>query len=115
MQGGDFPGKILTKLPAKSEMIILGNLTEEELKIPAQNFFFESKRIRGFFLERYLREELDEETQHKFFHRIAEDMKSGGNVFGTNVAKEMKLEEWDTALKQIDDKNLQGKIILRCN
>lgn len=115
MQGGDFPGKILNRLPAKTEMILMGNLAEEDLKIPAQNFYFQSKRVRGFFLERFLREELDEETQHKFFHCIAEDLKSGGKIFGTNVAKEMKLEEWDTALKQIDDKNLQGKIILQCN
>jgi hypothetical protein len=96
-------------------MILIGNLAEKDLKIPCQNFYFDSKKIRGFFLERFLREELDEDTQHKFFHQIAEDLRSGGQIFGTKIAKEMRLEEWDQALKQIDDKNLEGKIILSCN
>jgi hypothetical protein len=115
MQGGDMPGRILDRLPIKSDMIIIGNLAEQDLKLSCSNFYFDSKRIRGFFLLRFLREELDDDTRHKFFHFIAEDLKNGGKIFGTKIAKEMRLEEWDQALKSIDDKNLQGKIILSCN
>eukprot|EP00347_Sterkiella_histriomuscorum_P006880 403351084 len=115
MSGGDLPGRILDKLPAKAEMIILGNLAEKELTIPCSSFFLDSKKIRGFFLERYLKEDLDEDTQHKFFHCIADDLKKGGSLFGTQIAKEMKLNEWEQALSQLDDRSLQGKIILQCN
>lgn len=101
MQGGDFPGKILNQLPAKSEMILIGNLAEKDLVISAQNFYFDQKRIRGFFLERFVKDELDENTLHKFYKYIADDLKNGGNLFGTKVAKEMRLEEWDQAIDQI--------------
>ncbi|CDW72789.1 zinc-binding dehydrogenase family protein [Stylonychia lemnae] len=114
MQGGDLPGKILDRLPAKSEMILIGNLAEKDLVVPCSNFYYDSKKIRGFFFDRYLREELDDETEHKFFHIIAQDLKNGGMIFGTKVAKEMKLEEWDQALNQISDKSQEGKIILQC-
>ena len=112
MQGGELPGRILDKLPAKAEMILIGNLSEKDLVIPCSNFYFGSKKIRGFFFDRYLRDELDDDTRHKFFHDIALDLKNGGQLFGTKVAKEMKLEEWDQALNQISDKSQEGKIIL---
>jgi hypothetical protein len=42
-------------------MVLIGNLSEKDLVLPCSNFFYESKKIRGFFLDRYLREELEEE------------------------------------------------------
>jgi len=93
-------------------MILMGNLEEKDLTLPCSSFFMDSKKICGFFLERYLKCELNEDTYHKFFHTIADDLKRGGELFGTKVGKEMKLEEWDQALNQIDSKNFEGKIIL---
>ena len=95
MLGGEIPGKILQYLPVKSEMVILGNLSRKDLVLPASSFFFQSKKIRGFFLERFIEEELTEQEYKSFCTQIAQDINSGGKCFGTKIAKEMKLDEWN--------------------
>lgn len=79
-------------------MLILGSLTKQDLVIPASVFYFQSKCIRGFFLERFVTEELSQAEYRDFIRLIAEDLSAGGAVFGTKVAKEMRLEEWSQAL-----------------
>jgi len=90
-------------LPLKSEMLILGSLSQKDLVLPASCFYFESKHIRGFFLERFIKEELNDQEYKNFCGIIADDLKNGGKIFGTKCAKEMKLEEWNQALNQIDN------------
>lgn len=61
--GGNLPGQIFDKMPQKSLMIVVGSLSEKDLILPASEFYLESKSIRGFFLEKFLKEEL---TQQEF-------------------------------------------------
>lgn len=114
MHGGDLPGRILQCLPQCSQMLVLGSLSQKNLVLPANCFYFQSKNIRGFFLERFMREELSQQEYKDFCRIIADDLKNGGKIFGTKVAKEMKLEEWNQALNQMDSVSKEGKIILSC-
>jgi len=47
-------------------MIVIGSLTQKDLILPAHSFYLENKRIRGFFLERFAREELNEGERKDF-------------------------------------------------
>lgn len=60
------------------------------------------KKICGFALTRYIQEELPKEKFNEFKKWISEDINSGGKLFGTKIAKEMKLEEWNKALDQVE-------------
>lgn len=60
MLGGDIPGRVFGLLPTNTLMVVIGSLTTQDLVIPAHSFYFESKKIRGFFLERFYEEELSE-------------------------------------------------------
>ena len=98
--GGDQSGRIFERMPANSEMVFLGNLSKDEyLKFNATEFFLHNKKLRGFNLEEYMKEELSEMRRIEFFKILAEDFKSGGKYFGdNNIVKEFKLEQWQTAL-----------------
>ena len=62
-----------------------------------------------------MQEELSKQEYLDFARFIAEDLKSGGKIFGTRVGKEMKLDEWNQALNQMDTVSKEGKkIILQC-
>jgi len=57
--GGSLPGQVFDLMPPKSMMIILGSMTGKDIVLPSSDFYYQSKSIRGFFLLRYVREELD--------------------------------------------------------
>ncbi len=54
--GGDLASRIFKATPPKSHFILVGNLSEKDLVLPAQALFLEGKMIRGFSLERFIRE-----------------------------------------------------------
>eukprot|EP00347_Sterkiella_histriomuscorum_P023523 403334315 len=110
--GGDLTGRIFNCMPPKSTLIMVGNLSNEDLKLPVTQLFVEGKQIKGFFLERYLREELPKATYNQFCDEIKEDFKSGGKKFGVQACKEMDLKDWDKALDQLESLH-GGKILLR--
>ncbi|CDW83403.1 zinc-binding dehydrogenase family protein [Stylonychia lemnae] len=109
--GGDLTGRVFKMMPPKSQLIIVGNLSEKDLTLPVTQLFLEGKQIRGFFLERYLKEELTQAQFSQLCDVVREDFKNGGKVFGVSATKEMDLKEWDKALNELDNIH-GGKILL---
>lgn len=62
-------------MPDKSCLVVVGNLSNEDLQLPITRLFVEGKQIKGFFLERYLREELSQATFNQFCEEIKQDFK----------------------------------------
>ena len=113
--GGEMSGRIFEKMPMCSEMILLGNLSNESLKLNATEFFMHSKRIRGFNLEDYFYRELPEDRRKHFVEIIQDDFnKNSGELFGkVSIAKELKFDEWQQALQMVESLQDQGKILLK--
>lgn len=100
-------------MPASSEMILLGNLSNKNLNLNATEFFMHNKRIRGFNLTDYVRCELSEERRKQLIGIIQEDISAGGKFFGAKVAKEFRFaEDWSKALDQVERLQNQGKVLL---
>lgn len=85
-------------MPDKSEMLAVGNVSSSSINLSTTDFFMHSKKISGFNLIKYMREDLSTDKKKQFFKFIQDDINSGGKMFSTMIAKEMKLEEWSKAL-----------------
>jgi NADPH:quinone reductase-like Zn-dependent oxidoreductase len=111
--GSDWSGLLFERMPAYSVMILLGDLANKKLSINATEFFMHNKLIRGFNLEHYFREELTEDRRKQFYQIIQEDINEGGEYFGNkNIAREFKLDEWKTAIDQVEQLQDKGRIVL---
>lgn len=104
--GGEMSGKLFSWMPSQSEMILVGNLSSQDMSLCTTEFFIHNKRIRGFNLEDYLRDEVSDDNRifnftynrKRFFQIIQDDINSGGKIFGATIAKEMNLDQWNEAL-----------------
>ena len=97
--GGEIFGRIFSLMPECSEMILMGNLSNEDLKLSTTEFFLNNKRIIGFNILRYASEELSDDRRKEFFKWIQDDINSGGKIFGAKIAREMNLDEWNKAIE----------------
>jgi len=79
-------------MPSKSEMILVGNLASQDMKLCTTEFFMHNKKICGFNLERYLIEEINDDRRNEFKKLVQDDINAGGKLFGTTIAKEMSLD-----------------------
>lgn len=61
--GNECSGKCFELMPPNSEMILLGSLANENLKICTTELFMHNKRIRGFNLERYIEDEVTDDRR----------------------------------------------------
>ena len=52
------------------------------------------------------------DRRKQFFKIIQDDINAGGKLFGTKIAKEFRLEDWNQALESVDKYADQGKVLL---
>lgn len=96
--GSEKSGTLFEQMPANSEMIVLGNISNASLKLSTTEFFMHNKRIRGFNVISYIRDEMKDERRRDLMKIIEDDINSGGEYFGASIAKEFRLEDWNQAL-----------------
>lgn len=68
--GGEISGKIFAMMPEKSVLCLLGNLSNEDLKICSSEFFLHQKSIESFNLVRYITESLSDDRRREFMRII---------------------------------------------
>lgn len=74
-----------------------------------------SKKVIGFNLIKFLRDEIKEENRREFFKIIQDDINSGGKMFiGSSISQEMSLEDWAKAMEQVENQAISGAVILKC-
>ena len=69
-----------------------------------------NKKIRGFNLDSYIREELTAERRRKLMDIIEEDINAGGRYFGAKIGKEFSLNDWRNAVDQVEQ--FEGGVLL---
>jgi NADPH:quinone reductase-like Zn-dependent oxidoreductase len=109
--GGDFPKQVFSKMPPKSELIIVGNLTGKEISFSSIDLLLFRKKIDGMFFLNWVIE-ISEEERQKAFKAIADDLKNGGKKYGSKILKSRPLEEWREALDEREEVASQGKLLI---
>ena len=55
------------------------------------------------------------EERRKWFKVVADDLhKNGGKIFGSKIHKEVRLEEWQSAVVESEKDASQGKYLVLC-
>ena len=54
------------------------------------------------------------EERKKWFDYVAEDLYNGGAIFGSKIAKEVKLEDWLQAVEDSEKDASVGKYLISC-
>ncbi len=65
--GSEWSGRLFSCMPPGSHLLLAGNVEGADLKISSKEFYMHNKKIRGFDLESYVRDELDEERRKHLF------------------------------------------------
>jgi len=98
--GGEIPGQIFGMMPDGSYMTCFGNLSQKQISFMSDDLFFKRKHITGFYMVPWLLE-LKEEERQKYYTMIAHDLgRKNGEIFGTAVAKKVKLDDWKSSMKE---------------
>jgi len=59
--GGELPYKVFTKMPAKSQLVIVGNMTNEDIKLSSMDILMKSKNVTSLFVPNWIFKIPDEE------------------------------------------------------
>jgi hypothetical protein len=113
--GSVWSGRLFSCLPANSNMVLIGNIEGDDMKINSKEFYLHNKRIRGFNLHQYLTEEMDKERWQHLLQIIRDDINSGGEYFGSEIGQEFKLDQWQQALNSVDNLTEGKRILLDIN
>ena len=67
--------------------------------------------VIGFILYNWMKT-VDDETRKKAFETVAEDLRTGGKIFGTHISKEVPLSKFKEALQESEKLSSEGKILI---
>ena len=109
--GGDLAGNIFLKMPAKSIMVVYGNLSKQKTTFEPQEFHWADKQIVGLMMFRWV-SSMDYPERRKWFDYVAEDLHKGGAIFGSQIVKEVPLEEWESAIEESEKVASEGKYLI---
>ena len=90
---GELPGKIFAAMPYGSQLVLVGNLTGQPLHLNSGDVLFRDKSVVGFLLTIWLGKITAEEKAHAF-KTVSDDLRDGGKIFGSQIVKEIKLENY---------------------
>ena len=113
--GSEWSGRLFSCMPRGSHMLLAGNVEGADLKILSKEFYMHNKKIRGFDFESYVMFEVDDERRKHLFEIIQDDINSGGEYFGSEIAQEFKLDEWQQALNSVENVQEGKRILLDIN
>ena len=105
--GGSLAAKVFTLMPRKSVCYSYGALSHSPIgEIEANNFVFQDKCLKGFWLKNLLKTQTEE---------VLDDMKKevlDEEIFKTKIAKIHKMENIALALKEYRSNMSNGKILI---
>ena len=54
------------------------------------------------------------EDRKKWFKLVADDLATGGKIFGSSIVKTMPLSQWREAIAESEKDASQGKYLIQC-
>ena len=108
--GGDVAGEFLAQMPNKSTLYNYGALSGKPLAgFTANDFIFTQKTVTGLWLTSWL-PSLKPLDLKDYAGTVAEDLNTGGAIFGSKVAKTFPLEQFKEAVEYANAHTLDGKV-----
>ena len=105
--GGNLAAKVFTFMPRKSVCYSYGALSHSPIgEIEANNFVFQDKCLKGFWLKNLLKNQTEEVLDAMKKQALDED------IFKTKIAKILKMENIAAALKEYRNNMSNGKILI---
>ncbi len=111
--GGDLAGDLFRLMPAKSIMVVYGNLTKQKTTFEPQEFHWADKQIVGLMMFRWV-SSMEYPERRKWFDFVADDLANGGHIFGSKIFTEVPLEEWLPAITESEKAASSGKFLINC-
>ncbi|QCE35269.1 NADPH:quinone oxidoreductase [Acetobacteraceae bacterium] len=109
--GGEAGADLLPFLDEEGQFVIFGNLTGKPLSVPAGDFIFSDRILRGFWAAP-LKEKLQGEAREAVLKRLASYMREGR--IHLPVSKIYPLEEIEEAIRESRMAGREGKVLLTC-
>lgn len=94
-------------------MVVVGNLTGQKLLLNSGDILFNDKSVVGFYLSKWISVVGPEEAQ-RAFKAVSDDLRDGGKIFGTQIAREFQLSQFKEALVEGPKIATEGKILIKC-
>lgn len=111
--GGDFTGRLLNALPDNSEIIVYGGLSGTNIGgIDPLEIIFNSKKISGFNLNRWMKTHSPEELNE--ISEYIQDLIISGKI-KTRIKNQYKINELKSALKEYISDMSGGKVLFTFN
>ncbi|CDW86811.1 zinc-binding dehydrogenase family protein [Stylonychia lemnae] len=111
--GGNLIGQIFTTMPQSSHLLTVGNQSGETMNLNSGDILFKDKTVSGFMLNRFL-QSISLDDRRELMQRISNDLRDGGKIFGSNIVKEIPLENFKEGLQQYQEVASEGKILINC-
>lgn len=92
-------------------MVVLSNLSQENLSLDTNDIVFNDKTLRAFNLFQWLATS-SPETIKNAHTLIADDLAAGGKIFGTQIVKEVTLDQFKEAIEESGKIATEGKILI---
>ena len=108
--GGATGSAVARSLARGGRLLVFGTLAEEPLSLPSRMLFLGVKRIEGFWLSEWARQQRVW-TMIRLFRRIHELMAKG--VLSTDIGPVFPLDDIKAAVRQASTPGRHGKILLR--
>jgi NADPH:quinone reductase-like Zn-dependent oxidoreductase len=108
--GGATGSAVVQSLARHGRLLVYGTLSEEPLSLHPRVLMVGQKRIEGFWLSEWVRDQ-GPLTMLRLFHRIGKLLAAG--ILTTDRVTPFPLEEVKTAVQQAGQPGHQGKVILR--
>lgn len=101
-------------MPTGSELVIVGLLSSRNINLIAGNILYGEKTVRGFTIFKWIASKKGEERR-RVHDMVAQDLKNGGKLFGSNYVKAVDLEDYKEGFELQSKMATEGKILLRVN
>jgi NADPH2:quinone reductase len=108
--GGTAGSAVARSLAARGRLLVYGTLAEEPLAVHPRVLIVGQKRIEGFWLSEWVREQ-HSWTMLRLFRRIRKLLKTG--VLATEIGATFALDDIKSAVQQAMTPGRHGKVLLR--
>jgi NADPH:quinone reductase len=109
---GDLTSQVLKNMPAGSTAYIYGGLSLKPYYFSPLDAIFYKKTISWLWLSAWLGE-LSEEERKEQIGIVIQDLSTGGEIFGSNIAKTFPLSKFGEAIEAANKHASEGKVLLK--
>jgi len=108
---GELGGKVFSAMPRETSTYVYGALDLTPYSLPAGEFLFTDKILRGFWMSTYLSQ--NPKLVPELNKQVMENLEGGD--YKMTVSKRFKYENWEEAVEYYQNNMSKGKVLLQAN